>query len=265
MGGQTTAIAFLSLAATPRLAHNKGPILAGMLLALCSYKPTLLLLIAPMLLFTRQFRMLLGLCLGVSITTLVSLAWVGTEGLAAYFELLLLYGRVARTVPDYFPLWKYVDIVSCLRLLNPEPGILAWGLLGSVGLGLSVVLSRIWLSSRSTHPLAHRLAWATAISFTPVLSPHFGIYDSALVVLAAIITIDAVLAMNTTLGENLTRALRPLLAVLYFTPWLTQIFAKTVGFQLYTVALAIFGGYLIMISRRALASLVARTPLASRL
>ena len=66
------------------------------------------------------------------------------------------------------------------------------------------------------------MAWATASTFTPVLSPHLAIYDSTLVVVGAMLTVDVVLRHETELEHITRRWLFPLLATIYLTAWISQ-------------------------------------------
>ncbi len=60
VGGQFSVLALLCVALSMELERRGRPISAGAALALCLYKPTLLVLIIPMLLLTGRWRMLLG-------------------------------------------------------------------------------------------------------------------------------------------------------------------------------------------------------------
>ncbi len=62
LGGQWDVLALLCVAVSMELERRGRPLSAGAALAFCLYKPTLPLLILPMLLLTRRWRMLLGGC-----------------------------------------------------------------------------------------------------------------------------------------------------------------------------------------------------------
>src|SRR5262249_50153647 len=67
--GQLSAIGVFCLALAIYFERTERAFLCGLALSLCLYKPPLLVLMAPMLLFSRRFRALVGLILGlVSLT-----------------------------------------------------------------------------------------------------------------------------------------------------------------------------------------------------
>ena len=64
LGAQISVIGFCAVAFTLCEEDRGRPFLAGMALSMCLYKPTLLLLLLPMLMVTRRFRLLAGFATG---------------------------------------------------------------------------------------------------------------------------------------------------------------------------------------------------------
>jgi hypothetical protein len=77
--GQLSAIGFFALALAFREEEQRRPILSGLALALCTYKPTLLLLFLPMLLITRRYKTLIGVAVGAGALAAFSTAVQGTR------------------------------------------------------------------------------------------------------------------------------------------------------------------------------------------
>src|SRR5262245_4997147 len=65
-GGQTSAFGFFCFALAISCERRGRPIMSGIALALCSYKPTLLLMALPMLVITRRFSTIVGFLIGGS-------------------------------------------------------------------------------------------------------------------------------------------------------------------------------------------------------
>src|SRR5687767_3009633 len=115
VGGQFAVFGFLWMAIALRFALSDRPLASGLALSICFYKPTLLVVILPMLLIGRQFRVLLGVTIGGITLVALSLLVVGVDGCAAYARLLLHYGNGASAAGG-FRAFKYVDLVTFFRL-----------------------------------------------------------------------------------------------------------------------------------------------------
>jgi hypothetical protein len=85
------------------------------------------------------------------------------------------------------------------------------------------------------------LAWAAALAWTPVLSPHCAIYDTILVIPALLLTADH-LAREAEGKDWLQRPFAVLVLLVYLVPWFTQPLAAATRVQVDTlvmIALAI--------------------------
>lgn len=244
-GGQTSAFGFFLLAVVLLLERRGHSLLSGAALAFCTYKPTLLLLILPMLVITRSLRTLLGFAVGCSGLAAVSLLAVGWQGCLSYMDTLMYFTTAATSAVSGLRTWKYVDISSFFRLLAGGHTYVRWVMtLAAVGLVLPPLVTA-WLSARCGGATVRSLAWAATIALTPVLNIYVGIYDTVLIVLSALLTTDALYRRAEDDRAWLTPSYKYWLLLLYLTPLVTQTIARLTGVQLYTLVLAGFGLYLL--------------------
>lgn len=224
VGGQTTALVLFCLASAIYLRSRGHVTWAGIVLAILTFKPTLLLLLVPMLIVTRSFRVLMGMALGGLGLVAVSLWAVGYNGCLRFLHFLTVYAEVKRLAPESLRPWKYVDLQSAMYPVFYHPSLWVSVLLAVLVLVGAVLLLRTWWRATDW-----RVAWASALIWTPVLSPHFAIYDTVVLIPAALLLVSA--------GNTL----RPWTAIVYVTAWFTQPVAMLFGFQPLTLALSIAG------------------------
>jgi Glycosyltransferase family 87 len=270
VGGQYSVLALLCVALSMELERRGRPISAGAALALCLYKPTLLVLIIPMLLLTGRWRMLLG---GALMTiALGAISWwaVGTQGLLDYQQLLAHYAAVRRDAPETFDHWKYVDFTIFLQRIIPHPPAALWCVLAGFGCAAAGVMARLaWQAGRERATTASggeptasvpglQLAWAAALACTPILSPHCAIYDTIFVIPAVMLTANFLATRRgrstdtyTADATNwLTTPFAALVVLLYLTPWYTQPLAKLCHVQMLTLVLAALGIYIACLAQQ---------------
>jgi hypothetical protein len=274
VGGQCSVLALLCVALSMELERRRRPIAAGAALALCLYKPTLLLLIIPMLLLTGRWRMLLG---GALMTVVLgALSWwaVGTQGLLDYQQLLAHYAAVRRDAPETFDHWKYVDFTIFVQRIIPHPPAALWWMLAGFGCAAAGVMARLAWQAGRERPRAStaeaytasapglQLAWAAALACTPILSPHCAIYDTIFVIPAVMLTanflatrrgpLSGACAADTTTW--LTTPFAALVVLLYLTPWFTQPLARSCHVQMLTLVLAALGIYIARLAQQHLSA-----------
>ncbi|MDX2032293.1 MAG: glycosyltransferase family 87 protein [Blastocatellia bacterium] len=248
-GGQTSAFGFAALALALALERRGRSVASGMAIALCLYKPTLLVLILPMLLVTRRFRSLLGVAIGALLLSLVSLGMVGVEGCRSYLRMLLFFADNSTSAATGLKSWKYVDINSFSRLLFQAQPSLRWALTGIVFAAALPLLVRAWVRA-SQRPATQSLVWASAITWTLILNIYLGIYDATLAVIAALLTCDAIYRKSERPADPFSYRCKMILLALYLVPWVTQPVAKLTGLQLLTLAIAVFGAYQLSLLRK---------------
>ena len=242
-GGQTSAFGFFCFALAINCERRDRQILSGAALALCTYKPTLLLLTLPMLVITRRFSTLIGFVTGSLFLAIVSLLLVGWQGCAGYVNSLLFVGGHSTGAASGLRPWKYVDVNSFFRLLLGHHVYLKWFFVSVACLLVLPLLFRFWLRIGRESESGRSMAWASALTWTLVLNAYLAIYDATLVVLSVLLTIHVIYRRAKELQFDLAPVHKLAMLLLYLTPWVTQPIARLTGVQLYTVALAMFGSY----------------------
>ena len=249
-GGQVSVFGFFWLALALSLERRGHLLLSGAALSVCAYKPTLLVLILPMLVVTRRWGLLRGFAIGGLGLAALSLLAVGWQGCRTYVEVLLLFLDTTAGAAPGLRTWKYVDINSFSRLLAGGHTYGRWALV-LVAAGCTLpLLVRGWWKADCARENVRSAIWAMTIVWTLVLNVYLGIYDTVLVVPGALITADLLSHEEPDKRSMLTSAYTYLLAALYLVPWVTQPVARLTGVQLYTLVLAVFGFYLISLLRR---------------
>lgn len=233
VGGQLSAVGFFCIALALFCEDRRRPILAGAALAVCLYKPTLLLLIVPLLLAGRRFKTLAGFCLTGVLLAGGGALFAGTQPYREYVKMLTVHLQDATQGGAVFRDWKFVDAVSFVRFLTGGSALGQIAVL-VVCAAAFLCLAVAWWKSKSADAGTQRLLWAATLTGTLVVNVYVGIYDVVLVVIAALLTADM-----RTLPSNF----KWWLVALYVTPWFSQELARVTHFQLYTVVLAGFAVY----------------------
>ena len=238
-GGQTSAVGFFCFALAISLEPRNG-FWSGAVLALCAYKPTLLLLVVPMLFITGRWLTIAGLAAGSVVLAVFSWLLVGVEGCINFINRLLFFSTTTTNVVTGLRSWKYVDINFFMRLLLPNQTYVRWTIVAIVVLALIPFIVTKWWRLRA-EPQS-RLLWALTLTWTPVLTIYMGIYDSTIVVLPALL-LTAEFYKSGYTSDSLPFAYRCLLLALYLSPWFTQNIAMLTGVQIFTLVIAAFGIY----------------------
>jgi len=223
--GQTSAFGFFWLALAIYLDREGRRFVSGCALAMLLYKPTLLLLLVPMLLVTKRWRTLAGFCAGALVLGLVSLAVIGFSGIPEYLDTLAYFSRAKAT--GLHLIWLDVDAFSFFLPLLGKNTWLAVLVLAAL---VTPFLLRAWRRDPEG-------SFALAITWTLVLNFYVVIYDSTLIILAV------VLSAGSLAHSQLPRGFRWLLLALFVIPWVAKQSAQSYGFQPMTVAFVAFGCY----------------------
>jgi Glycosyltransferase family 87 len=249
--GQLVSAAVFAVGMAIYLERQSKPYASGLVLAILAYKPTLLLLILPMLLLTRRFRAIAGFLTGVAALVIFTTAVAGIGIWSSYLQFLRSFGRSAGPGGQEMLLrWKYVDLTSFSFALPGGRSTFGEAALsivaGAAAIGLVILL---WNSARKGNA-AQSLAWAATLTWTLLLNIYVPIYDSALVTIAIFLTIGAVRELEWPQAERRTL----MLAIFVFAiSWVTLAFAKAHGLQLLTVALVILGAIQLRFLQKAIA------------
>jgi hypothetical protein len=238
IGGQVSVVVFFIWALFFWCLENDRRVLAGFVLALCLFKPTLVALPALMLVAGRRWRIVAGFVAGALATAWLSIATVGLGGCLAWFRALSMNGSIVARISDPAHEAKYVDVLAFLHLLLPNQPALVTLVAGLVALVTVGWLALKWWSSDGFN----RQLWAATLCCTLVVNPYAPIYDAILLVAAlALVVADFQQQHELRLSDN---ALPGWLLALYLVPWVTQSFAEFLHVQLITLAVAGFAIWL---------------------
>jgi hypothetical protein len=169
---------------------------------------------------------------------------VGREATAGYLGVLFGFARTTGGGGLTLRLWKYVDLNSFLRLLLGGPSGLQLALLLLLAAGPLVYLVRAWWRLDRYGDDHRRLVWAATLVWTLVLNLYVGVYDTVLVVIAALGAADLL-----TRRGLLPPRFVGLLVLLFLVPWVTSPLARVSRVQTFTLVLAAFGAYLLALAR----------------
>jgi len=236
LGGQLSAVAFFSVCLGYFFQQRNHSFASGMALGILFYKPTLLVLIMPMLVVTRSGLSLLGLAVSGLILAGISMFTVGWGGSLDYLEVLY---RFSSEISTFMPLrnYKYVDINTFLRLLLGGTSGLQMVLFIILMASFLSVFFVKWASFNKHSYSSKQLLWATTLTGTPIINFYVGIYDSILIVAGMLITIDVVLNHLSTESHRIPIMLQILLVLLFVVSWINQPLAVITNIQCYTLVL----------------------------
>lgn len=243
LGGQLSVLAFCSFAVCYAALQRDRPVSAGMALGLCFYKPTLLILILPLLLIGRRWRTLLGMCVtGVALVCL-SILLVGWHVSLGYLNVLLAFSNSASGGDLEIRVWKYVDLNNCLRLIFGHASTIRQVFLFLSGVIPAAVLARLWWHYDRLEADVRRLLWAATISWIPLLNLYYGIYDSILILQGLIITAALIVNRSSSPHPLIESRFAEMTLLLAIVPWFSQNLAARSGVPLYSLSLAGLGCY----------------------
>jgi len=234
--GQLAAVAVFATGIAIAQEAKQRMFSSGLALSVLAYKPTLLVLVIPMLLVTRRFRALGGFATGVAMLVLATTAFGGIEVWAAYVRFLSLIGHVAGTAgPAGLPLWKYVDFDSCIHALSGGRGSTV---LIAIGCAVVVVLADLLGKSRREGRPAQSLAWAATLTWTLLLNVYVPIYDTVLVTISVVLTLGALKELRRSNEAGWVVALS---VAMVAASWVTSAIAEKHGVQVLSILLAVLG------------------------
>jgi hypothetical protein len=190
--GQLATLAVFSTGVAIYLERRSRPMLSGLVLSILAYKPTLLLLIVPMMLVTRRFRALVGFCAGGAVLIAASTWFAGPQIWPVYAHFLETFAGTAGIHGESsIKRWEYVDFNS---LSYAIPGGRTWlGLAALMCLliGIGIWLVMLWHKSVGSGAAVQNLIWAITLTWTLVINVYVPVYDTLLIAVAAALTIGA--------------------------------------------------------------------------
>lgn len=243
LGAQISTIGFAAVAVALYLDDRGHPFTSGIALSLCLYKPTLAVLIGPMLLVTGRIRQLAGFAAG---TLSQLLAWLAIGGFASFAtfaeEIRWTMERTTTAGQSFFNPYRYSDVNAFFRLLPYGQSLAGRVVAAIVVVVAAASLVMVWWRSRHADRAARLLMWAATLTWTLILNVYVPFYDTVLVVPAAVLTVAAVRARGWA-GWN---RIGPAIACVYGAPWTAEFCARAFRVQIYTLALGVFGTLLLM-------------------
>jgi hypothetical protein len=203
----------------------------------------LLILIVPMLVVGRRWKMLQGMMItGLSLVVL-SLLFVGWDVNVSYLGELLSFNKSTSSGNLEIRTWKYVDLNNSLRLILGIGSPLQRPLFAAIGFIPLMLLVRAWWISRRYDDDSMRMLWATTLSWTPILNLYVGIYDSILIVQSVLITSAVICRGSKTPTPLIGTGFAYLLLLIYIVPWFSQYLAASTGISIYPYLLMGLGTY----------------------
>jgi hypothetical protein len=239
--GQVSALAFFATALAIWCQRRGQEYWCGAALALCLAKPTLLVLMLPMLIVGGRRRSFVGFIGGAGILGAVSLLTVGWRGCGAYVSVVLRFGALATTPGNSFLLSDYVDINSFLRMASGGSGRMAIGVLALAAAAVLPWLAKVWRDTRNGDHVELGLAWASTLTWTTVLNVYVPAYDTVVILLGIVLMAEGIYRVN----REALLALRVFLVLLYVVPWVPSlpIGYGAMSLQPYTLVLLALGLY----------------------
>jgi hypothetical protein len=184
-GGQNTSLSLLLLAAAARLDRDERPLLAGLALAALFFKPQFGVVIVPLLLVSRRWRVLGGWVIGA--ITLWAGARFLTEGawVAEWWEQAGAFRdeNVAANGPNFVSLPGFLE--NLIGVGEPAAFVLGYGVTAVFGLAVAYFW---WKHPRSHQLERHALAGAAVV----VAAPQTLYYDAGIMLLGLVVAIALV-------------------------------------------------------------------------
>jgi hypothetical protein len=239
VNGQLASIAAASVGLAIFQESRSNPVRSGFALSILAYKPTLLLLLIPMLLLTRRFRTLFGFSAGVAILIAVATAFTGIQIWPAYAHFVTLFGKVAGVNGNSgLNLARYIDFSSFSHLVPGGRSVVGLTILicliSAVSSGLALLLWRSAKGSKS----AQYLAWAATLTWTLLLNVYVPIWDTVLAVIAIILTLGALKDLKRSAATGWIAFLSLLI---FAVSWVAEAFAHRFRIEPLTILIGFLG------------------------
>lgn len=236
VGGQVSVFGFFLFAVCVRLFEAQRFFVAGLVLGLTAYKPSLLVIAAAMLLVGRCWRMFAGICISASLVVGACFAAAGVDGMKLWMDTLRVFRYMATDEQSILRRTKYVDLNSFFVVLGGLNTVTKTAALLLAAGGIAV-LAWAWFRSSGDR----RLLFATTIAATLILNVYVPVYDTP-------VLIPALVLAWRTLGSS--KELQAWILVFCLVPWLTQSAADFLRVQLLTIAVAGFSYWLYRLVQR---------------
>jgi len=238
VGGQIGVIAFAVIAWCVRLDLAGRYVAAGATLALCSYKPTLLLLFGLFLLVRMNLRLLGGFAAGLGGILAVSLLTTGTQTMFDWFALMSTYGRFASNGKTPWPTaWpQLIDLNHFVRRIVASDNSLPIFVAVAALLGAVAVLGRHWRRFDRATEAERQVIWAVTITASLLANLYVMTYDSVSIVAGGLLTAAVICTQKEAV--KLAPRFHAMVAFVYFAALVPAPAIAFLQVHPYTLALA---------------------------
>jgi hypothetical protein len=238
--GQLAAVSLFALVMVLREDHLDHRFRSGLALSACLFKPTLLVLLLPMVLVTRRWRTFLGFVAGAAALFLATTSFEGFGIWPVFFHSILSFGKLASRpqASSILILNKYVDLSSFSALVPAGRSLPGLTIFFTVACCAFLALLWFWWKSPVAGRPFKNLSWAATITWTLLLNVYVPIYDSTLIVLALIVAAGA---FKRIPSQPLHRWFTTLWVLVLICSWFTVALAGIMHFQIITVLFIALG------------------------
>ena len=251
IGGQLSVLAFFAVVLFICCFEKRWLVWAGLALGLATYKPSLVVIPAAMMLVGGCWRMLAGLSAGSALMILGSFAAAGVNGFQLWIARLRVFSAFATSNEAILRRTKYVDLNSFFTILLGASSA-ERALATIVTSAAFLYLAWTWWQCRHASHDAHRYLWAAALTWALMINVYAPVYDTILLVPAAALVASSVEGRS----RQEQMSLQVWLIALWLVPWLTQSWADYLRLQVLTPVLAGFGYWALTLVRESTASKV---------
>ncbi|HVH29111.1 MAG TPA: glycosyltransferase family 87 protein [Vicinamibacterales bacterium] len=175
--GQTTAVPLVAFAAGWLFSESNRRVLAGFALGLLAVKPQHGLVLAAVMLWSREWRMIIGIVLSIACQIAGASAWFGW---AAWRDYALTISRLPAMVSALEPDdYKLHSLRAITGLLPDRWDLILW-------LATSAFVVAITIAMWRRRDLPVRIRFGVLVLSTALVSPHLTIYDVSLLALPVV-------------------------------------------------------------------------------
>ena len=238
--GQLAAVSLFAIVMVLREDDLDHRFRSGLALSACLFKPTILVLLLPMVLVTRRWRTFLGFVAGAAALFLATTSLEGFGIWPVFFHSILSFGKLASRpqASSILILNKYVDLSSFSALVPAGRSLPGLTIFFTVACCAFLALLWFWWKSSGAGRPFNHLSWAATITWTLLLNVYVPIYDSTLIVLALIVAAGA---FKRIPSRPLHRWFTTLWVLVLICSWFTVVLGGKVHFQVITVLFIALG------------------------
>ena len=190
-GGQNTTLSLLLIAAAARLDHDERPIAGGLVAALLLFKPQFGIVVLPLLIVARRWRLLAGWVAGAASLFAISTALMGGAWISDWWARAGEFSElnVVANGANFISLPGFLE--NAIGAGSSVARVLGFGLALLVGLAVAWA----WWSRQHRDSLQR---WGLVAAAVVVVAPQTLFYDAGLLLLPLV-------AVVPVLGQNALR------------------------------------------------------------